>query len=58
MSLTMEFRGKSKIPIKKPYFSRIREYFLLKKQNNPENLKIMYKIWDTQWIFTFATRLY
>jgi len=39
---SLEFRSKFKIPLKKPCFSRIREYFLLKKQNNPENLKNIY----------------
>jgi len=56
--LRLEFRNKSENPLKKPYFSRIRENFLQNKQNIPENLKNMNKAWYFVWIFTFATRLY
>ena len=43
--VVLEFRSKSEIPFKKPNFSRIREYFLLKIQNNPENIENMNKTW-------------
>jgi len=39
-------------------FPRIRENFLLKKQNITENLENMDKIWYFLWYFMFAETLY
>jgi len=43
--LLIEFRSKSEIPKIKLHFSKIRENFLLKKQNKPEYVENMDKLW-------------